>query len=67
MRKWITNNENIHIKSISINDIYDSEEIFLSNTISGVTPVKKINNQDFDIFKNANRLQHKIINSYSDL
>ncbi|MDG1426683.1 MAG: aminotransferase class IV [Flavobacteriales bacterium] len=67
MRKWITNNENIHIKSISINEIYDSEEIFISNTISGVTPVKKINNQDFDIFKNANRLQHKIINSCSDL
>lgn len=67
MRKWIINNENIHIKSISINEIYDSEEIFISNTNSGVTPVKKINNQDFDIFKNANRLQLKIINSCSDL
>jgi branched-chain amino acid aminotransferase len=63
MRKWITNNENIHIKSVSINEIYDSEEIFISNTISGITPVRKIDNQDFDIFNNANRLQHKIINS----
>ena len=63
MRKWITNNENIHIKSVSINEIYDSEEIFICNTISGITPVRKIDNQDFDIFNNANRLQHKIINS----
>lgn len=63
MRKWIIKSENILIKSISINEIYDSEEIFISNTISGVTPVRKIDNQDFDIFNYANRLQHKIINS----
>ena len=67
MRKWITNNENIHVKSISINEIYDSEEIFISNTISGVTPVKKIDNQDLNIFKNAKRLQDNIISSCLDL
>ena len=67
MRRWITNNLSVQEKSISINQLLAADEIFISNTISGIIPVKKVNNFNYLFYHNAVSLQKKLISSSMDL
>ncbi len=43
-------------KSISVSDILDADEVFLTNALMGVQPVGRLNNQKFDSFSVAERI-----------
>ena len=64
MRQFLLNNENITEKVIIENDIKNADEIFISNAIKGVVPIKKITGsiqKKLEIRK-ANIIQQKLIN-----
>ena len=66
MRQWISNQLDIHEKSLSIDDILQAQEIFLSNTINGFISVKNIDNKFFTKFDISRHIQKKLINSNLD-
>ena len=66
MRHWLFNQIDITEESILIDEILQADEIFISNTIDGLIPVKKIVETKFINFDIANSIQKKLINSSLD-
>ena len=66
MRHWLFNQIDITEESILIDEILQADEIFISNTIDGLIPVKKIVETKFMNFDIANSIQKKLINSSLD-
>ncbi|SHI89521.1 4-amino-4-deoxychorismate lyase [Clostridium cavendishii DSM 21758] len=63
MRQWILNNYNVKVGSYSMNDIYEADEVFLTNSVFGIMKVKSVNFKDeVKNFKYKNIL--KIQNDY---
>ena len=62
MRAWVLNNVKVNEKSLDLNDIKQSGEVFVTNAITGITSVKSLNNTIFSDFKYANKLQSTLIN-----
>jgi len=61
MRAWLLNNYKIIEKSLSLADIKQSDEVFISNALTGITAVKTVEESVFTNFNYANKLQNKLI------
>jgi len=61
MRAWLLNNYKIIEKSLSLADINQSDEVFISNALTGITAVKTVEESVFTNFNYANKLQNKLI------
>ena len=66
MRKWISKELTIIEKSILSDQIIDADEVFLSNSTSGIISVKSIEDTCFSSFNTANFIQQQLINSSLD-
>ena len=55
------------LEIVALNKNKQSNEIFLTNAISGVTGVKEVEGVFFDDFNYTNKLQKKLINSSSGI
>ena len=62
MRTWVLNNNEVVEKSLSLADIIKSDEVFITNAITGITTVKGVEEAVFADFKYADKLQNKLIN-----
>jgi len=69
MRKWILQEEKVIEKSLSISDINQADEVFLSNALKGITPVRIFSSNDTIEYKTttAKELQEKLFNLSLDL
>ena len=63
MRNWIFDQIDIIEESILLDEALEADEIFITNTIDGLIPVKKILKTNFSSFNIVNFLQKKLINS----
>lgn len=63
MRSWLLDNIEINEKSLVLNEILESDEIFITNTMDGVIPVNNFGETSFMNFDKASILQQKLINS----
>ena len=61
MRAWVLNNDKIIEKSLSLADIKQSDEVFITNALSGITAVKRVEQTIFTNFNFADKLQNKLI------
>ena len=63
MRKWVLGQENVIEKSLNSLDIQKADEVFITNAISGITPVEVISIATTKIYKTdfAQQLQEKLI------
>ena len=61
MRGWVLDHHKIVIKSLGLNDIIESDEIFITNAISGITSVNRVEETKFLDFNYADKLQKYII------
>ena len=61
MRNWVFNKENIIEKSISIIDFKKADEVFVTNAITGITAVNRVEKIGFSNFDCATKLQKKLI------
>ena len=64
MRNWVLSQENVIEKSLNQIDFKDADEVFLTNAISGITPVEVVAIESTQIYptKFAKNLQEKLIN-----
>ena len=62
MRAWLINNEKIIEKSLSLKDIIQSDEVFITNALNGITAVNRVGETFFTSFNYADILQNKLIN-----
>ena len=67
MRTWVLNNNAVVEKSLSLADIIKSDEVFITNAITGITTVKGVEEAVFADFKYADKLQNKLISLSLDL
>ena len=67
MRAWVLNNNAVVEKSLSLADIIQSDEVFITNAITGITAVKGVEEAVFADFKYADKLQNKLISLSLDL
>jgi branched-chain amino acid aminotransferase len=67
MRAWILNNYKLIEKSLSLTDIKQSDEVFITNALTGITAVKGIEETIFTNFNYADELQNYLISLSSDL
>ena len=67
MRAWLLNNYKIIEKSLSLADIKQSDEVFITNALTGITAVKEVEETIFTNFNYADELQNKLISLSSDL
>ena len=67
MRAWVLNNNKVIKKSLSLADIKQSDEVFITNALTGITAVKGIEETIFTDFHYADELQNKLISLSSDL
>lgn len=61
MRKLIMSLFDIEERSISLNILSEADEVFVSNSINGVIPIKKIDHIEYHNFSYCNNIQKKII------
>jgi len=61
MRVWVLNNDKVVEKSLSLADIKQSDEVFITNALTGITAVKGVEEIIFTDFNYANKLQNKLI------
>jgi len=61
MRAWLLNNDNIIEKSLRLSDIKQSDEVFITNSLTGITSVNGVDATVFTDFNYANKLQKKLI------
>ena len=61
MRSWILNNDKIIEKSLSLADIKQSDEVFVTNALTGITGVKGVEETIFTDFNYADKLQNRLI------
>jgi len=62
MRDWVLNNDMVIEKSLSLDDIKQSDEVFITNALTGITAIKGVEETGFTDFNYANKLQNKLIN-----
>ena len=67
MRTWVLNNDKVVERSLSMDDIIQSDEVFITNAITGITAVKGVEETIFADFKYADKLQNKLISLSLDL
>ncbi|MBT3612633.1 MAG: hypothetical protein HN522_06820 [Flavobacteriales bacterium] len=67
MRAWVLNHYKIIEKSLSLADIKQSDEVFITNALTGITAVRGVEETVFSDFKYADKLQNKLINLSLDL
>ena len=67
MRTWVLNNNAVVEKSLSLADIKQSDEVFITNALTGITAVKGVEEAVFADFKYADKLQNKLISLSLDL
>ena len=67
MRAWLLNNYKIIEKSLSLADIKQSDEVFITNALTGITSVKEVEETIFTNFNYADELQNKLISLSLDL
>ena len=48
IRKWVIHNFNVVEKSVTLDEIYNSDEIFITNSLIGIMKVTKINDRFFE-------------------
>lgn len=65
MRKWVFEQVNVIEKTLNPLDIQEADEVFATNAISGITPVKVVSIETTEIYKTdfAQQLQEKLISS----
>tara|TARA_B100000767_G_scaffold207784_1_gene194671 strand:+ start:5984 stop:6790 length:807 start_codon:yes stop_codon:yes gene_type:complete len=61
MRNWVLKEEEIVEKSIILADIKESDEVFITNSLTGITGVMMIEEVIFNNFNYTNKLQKKLI------
>ena len=61
MRGWVLNNETVIEKSLSEKEILNADEIFITNAVSGIIPVKKVEDTEFFSFELSAQLQKVLI------
>ena len=64
MRAWVLNNDKVIEKSLSLDDIKQSDEVFITNALTGITAVRGVEETVFADFKYADKL-HNILISLS--
>lgn len=64
MRKWVLNNENVIENSLSKKEILNADEIFITNAVSGIIPVKRVEETEFSSFQLSAKLQKVLIHQY---
>ena len=62
MRAWVLSNEKVIEKSLSLVDIKQSDEVFVTNALNGITSVKLVEEAIFTNCNYADKLQNKLIN-----
>jgi len=62
MRKWVVQNINVVERSIDITDIRDANEVFITNAVTGVTGVNRVEKTFFLNSDYSSKLQKKLIN-----
>ena len=67
MRAWVLNNYKVVEKSLSLADIKQSDEVFITNALTGISAVKAVEETIFTDFNYADELQNKLISLSSDL
>ena len=63
MRKWVTNEMDVCEKAILKNELLTADEVFITNSINGLTSVSVVEDTSFSSFNVANSLQLRLINS----
>ena len=61
MRSWVLTKKEVIEKSISLVDIEQSDEVFITNAITGITSVSLFEKTIYDDFNYADKLQNKLI------
>ena len=61
MRGWVLNNENVIEKSLSKKEILNADEMFITNAVSGIIPIKKVEETEFFSFELSVQLQKVLI------
>jgi branched-chain amino acid aminotransferase len=61
MRAWVLSNDKIIEKSLSLYDIKQSDEVFITNALTGITAIKGVEETIFTDFNYADKLQNKLI------
>ena len=62
MRRWIVQNINVIERSIGLTDIRDANEVFITNAISGITGVGRVEGTSFSNFNYSTKFQEKLVN-----
>lgn len=57
----------IHVDSISVDFILNADEVFITSSMRGVIPVSRINDHQYQIFKEKDSFTRKIMTLYSEL
>ena len=60
IREWIINNFNVIEKSITLDELYDSDEVFITNSLIGVMKVTGINDRVFEQGDLTNMISSKL-------
>ena len=61
IRGWVLNNETVIEKSLSEKEILNADEIFITNAVSGIIPIKKVEETEFFSFELSVQLQKVLI------
>ena len=61
MRGWVLNNEIVIEKSLSKKEILNADEIFITNAVRGIIPIKKVEETEFFSFELSAQLQKVLI------
>jgi len=61
MRAWVLSNHRVIENSLSLADIKQSDEVFITNSITGITAIKGVEETIFTDFNYADKLQNKLI------
>ena len=61
IRGWVLNNETVIEKSLSEKEILNADEIFITNAVSGIIPIKKVEETEFFSFELSAQLQKVLI------
>lgn len=61
IRGWIINNFKVNEENININDVYNADEVFVTNSLMGIMQVKSIDDVVYDNnrFTTVKEIQHK--------
>jgi len=62
MRTWVIQNFNVIEMSTSLTDIRDANEVFITNAITGITAVDRVEKTTFLNFDYSSKLQKTLIN-----